>query len=179
MSEHTRSFTLAFAGALTVAALAILLATAPAVAGGTDAAAAFAKLKALEGTWTGTAGGEPGAEIKYRVTGGGSVVMETLFEGTEHEMISMYHLDGDRLVMTHYCAAGNQPHLQLDPTAGTEGEMTFVFAGGTNLDPAVDGHIHGARARLAEDGSLHWVWSHYSGGEPDHEMVFKLQRAAD
>lgn len=171
------------AAALTLAAAVVLavtlLAAAPAAAGGMDAAAAFAKLKTLEGAWTGTAAGEPGAEIEYRVTGGGSVVMETQFGGTAHEMISMYHMDGDKLVMTHYCAAGNQPHLQLDPAAGDEGEMTFVFAGGSNLDPAKDGHIHGARFRFADDGSIHSVWSSYRDGKPEHEMVFELTRAAD
>jgi hypothetical protein len=174
----SRRSRLALSAVLAVAALLVFAVAVPAAAGGMDAADALAQLKALEGTWTGTAGGNPGVEIEYRVTGGGSVVMETQFPGSEHEMVSMYHLDGERLVMTHYCAAGNQPRLELDPAAGGD-ELTFVFAGGSNLDPAVDVHIHGARFRLAADGSMRQVWSSYRDGEPAHEMVFELQRAAD
>jgi hypothetical protein len=165
------------AGALLLAAL--LLPAAPALAGGVDAAAAFAQMKSLAGTWTGTAAGEPGAHLEYRLTGNGSVVMETQFGGTEHEMISMYHLDGDKLVMTHYCAAGNQPRLVLDPEASGDGELVFVFAGGTNLDPAKDSHIHGAHFEIAGDGAMRQTWSSYADGKPAHDMVFDLHRGDD
>ena len=29
----------------------------------------------------------------------------------KEDMISMFNLDGDRVVLTHYCAAGNQPRM--------------------------------------------------------------------
>jgi len=64
------------------------LTQAPAV----DGKAAFERLKSLAGTWQGQAGhGQPGeaAIVTYRVASGGSVVEETLFPGTPHEMISM------------------------------------------------------------------------------------------
>src|SRR5690242_6473548 len=50
----------------------------------------------------------------YRVTAGGSAVEETLFAGTPHEMVTVYHMDGDDLVLTHYCVAGNQPHMKAE-----------------------------------------------------------------
>src|SRR5690242_6096011 len=79
---------------------------------GVQAKAAFGRLKSLAGEWKCEAregGHVPGkaATILYRVTANGSTVMETLFPGTDHEMVSMYHLDGDDLKMTHYCAIGN------------------------------------------------------------------------
>src|SRR6187551_3709607 len=56
-----------------------------------EATTAFGKLKQLDGTWTGAVGKPDGdaAKVIYKVTAGGSVVMETLFPGTDHEMISM------------------------------------------------------------------------------------------
>ena len=60
--------------------------------------------------------------------------------GTDHEMVSVYHADGKDVVMTHYCAFGNQPKMKLDP-ASKDNELKFVFAGGTNLDPAKDTHM--------------------------------------
>ena len=64
---------------------------------GVEAKAAFARLKTLAGSWEtrGEGHGHSG-KIDYKVTGNGSVVMETFFPGTDHEMISMYHLDTAR-----------------------------------------------------------------------------------
>jgi len=155
----------------------VTLVALPASAGGVDAEAAFEMMKGLAGDWQGTAAGEAGAEVDYRVSGNGSVVMQTQFPGTEHEMTNMYALDGNGLVMTHYCASGNQPQLKLDPAASDEGELAFVFAGGTNLDPEKDSHIHEAKIRIGEDGGLEEVWTGYNEGKAAHDMVFDLSRA--
>jgi hypothetical protein len=42
--------------------------------------------------------------VEYRVTGAGSAVVETLFPGTPHEMVTVYHARKGVLCMTHYCA---------------------------------------------------------------------------
>ena len=70
---------------------------APALAGDEapegGASAAFARLKALEGEWTGTGGHRGEAKdpttVLYKVTGAGSAVVETLFPGTPHEMVTV------------------------------------------------------------------------------------------
>ena len=54
----------------------------------------------------------------FKLTGGGSAVQETIFPGAAHEMVSVYHADGKDVVMTHYCALGNQPKMKLDPASG-------------------------------------------------------------
>ncbi|MCK7511304.1 MAG: hypothetical protein MZV70_49445 [Desulfobacterales bacterium] len=59
----------------------------------------------------------PAVSVTYRITANGSVVLETLFPGTDHEMLTLYHLDNDRLGLTHYCAMGNQPRMELDPSS--------------------------------------------------------------
>src|SRR5690349_10162902 len=73
------------------------------------------QIKALAGTWEGTAetdGKTEPAAIEYKVSSMGTVVVETLFPGTPHEMVSIYHDDENgKLTMTHYCAIGNQPQL--------------------------------------------------------------------
>ena len=110
-----------------------------------DGKAAFERLKSLAGTWEGQAGhGQPGqaATVTYRVASGGSVVEETLFPGTPHEMISMYHVVDGELVLTHYCAMANQPRMRLDRKASTPDRLVFAFDGGTNFDPAKDTHVH-------------------------------------
>ena len=91
----------------------------------------------------------PKAAVEYRLTAGGNVVMEVLFPGSSHEMISMYYLDRGKLVAKHYCSMGNQPEMALDEEGSTSGELRFDFTGGTNLDAGKDAHIHGGRIARA------------------------------
>ena len=110
------------------------------VAGPSAAQSAFETMKKWAGEWEGeTTGGEKGRVI-YRLTGAGSALMETLAPGTPHEMVSMYHMNGPDLVMTHYCAAGNQPHLRFDPSASKPDLFVFTFVRGSNMD--VEGYAH-------------------------------------
>src|SRR5512138_2195799 len=112
-----------------------------------SAKAALERLKALAGAWEGKAGhGDQlgPASVRWETISAGTAVMETLFPGTPHEMRSIYFLDGGELVLTHYCEMGNQPRMRLSP-ASTETELVFDFAGGSNLDPTKDVHIHSGR----------------------------------
>ena len=90
----------------------------------------FEDLKALDGTWEGkTSDGQP-IEVDYRVTSNGSAIMSEI-KGKE-DMISMFNLDGDRVLLTHYCAAGNQPRMVA--SASPDGKtITFDFLDATNL----------------------------------------------
>jgi hypothetical protein len=161
---------------LSVAALSSA-AAAPAPAGLT-AAAALERLVSLSGSWEGTIEGEGGgtARVTYRVISGGRAVLETLFPGTEHEMLSIYLVDGENLRMTHYCAMGNQPRMRLDRAASTPQDLRFVFEGGTNLDPAKDAHIHEGRMTFAADGTMRAVWGYNKDGRPAGQHAFKVAR---
>ena len=80
----------------------------------------FEALKKLAGDWV-----EVGKDGKLtdkvvstlRVTSGGTAVQETIFPGSDHEMVTMYHLDGADLVLTHYCMLGNQPRMRTNRAA--------------------------------------------------------------
>jgi hypothetical protein len=159
------------------AAIAVSIASAAAQTA-VDGKAAFERMKSLAGTWEGQAGhGPPGqaAIVTYRVASGGSVVEETLFPGTPHEMISMYHVvDGD-LVLTHYCAMANQPRMRLDRRASTPDRLVFAFDGGTNFDPAKDTHVHSGVVEWKGE-TLHNAWAVYSGGKETGRNTFVLAR---
>jgi hypothetical protein len=139
---------------------------------------AFAKLKTLAGDWEGKvddrATGGP-IKVNYRVTSGGSVVMETLFSGTDHEMVTMYHLENGKLVLVHYCAAGNQPRMKMTK-ASTPTELVFEFDGGTNLKAAKDMHMHSAKVVWDSPDAIRGVWSAYKDGKPAGEHTFFLNR---
>ena len=106
----------------------------------------FEALKGLAGDWRGkdTLGHQ--AEINFRVTSSGTTLLGELVEpnhqthNLEDDMITMIHLDGDRLLLTHYCGAGNQPRMK--GIASPDGKtITFDFVDATNLPSPRTGHI--------------------------------------
>lgn len=138
---------------------------------------AFETLKALEGTWHGTSSADQkDATHVFEVSAAGTVVMETMFPDTDHEMINMYHLDGDDLVLTHYCAGGNQPTMKLAKAEGNT--LHFDFTGGTNLDPDSDPHIHAAMLVLGDD-ELQSHWTAWNEGKKAGVNEISLKRATD
>jgi hypothetical protein len=143
----------------------LVAAASAASANGIDAKAAFEKLKGLAGTWEGsTSEAGMNATVTFAVTANGSVVMETMFPGTPHEMINMYHMVGNELVATHYCAVGNQPSFKLDTAASSADQLVFAFNGGSGFDPAKDMHIHSGK--LAWEGNtLEAEWQAYAAGK--------------
>ena len=142
-----------------------------------DARAAFEKLKTLKGEWTveGPDAAHP-MKITYKVVGSGSAVVEDLFPGTDHSMVSVYFLVGNDLRLTHYCAAKNQPQLKLDLKASTPDQLVFAFDGGTNFDPAKDAHMHEGKITLKSDGKVESSWTGFVNGKAAETKVFKLSR---
>ena len=148
-----------------VLGLAACAGTAHRPVGGVTAAQQFEKLKTLEGTWVSAEDSEMPGTIEYHVIGGGSSLQETLFRGTPHEMVTMYHLDGDQLMLTHYCAAGNQPTMRAQPAADLS-EIRFDFLRLSNGDPRKDMHMHDAVLNIGDDGHLRAAWASWEGGKP-------------
>ena len=143
-----------------------------------EAKAAFEKIKSLAGEWKAESDGhgESLGKVIFRVTANGTAVMETQFPGTDHEMVSVYHLDGDDLKMTHYCAIGNQPRVKLDRKASKPGELVFLFDGGTNFDPAKDMHIHALTIKIKDDKHVDSDWDAYKDGKKAGTSTFVMTR---
>lgn len=161
----------------TFVCLAALTASA-AGAGGTavDGRAALDRIKQLAGTWEGHVATPEGPKgvVRYELTAGGNSVVEKLFPDTDHEMLTVYHLDRGALLATHYCAMGNQPLMRLE--SATADELQFGFAGGTNLDPAKDVHIHQGRLRFVGEGRLESEWDVFEGPKKTTSNRFFLAR---
>jgi hypothetical protein len=142
--------------------------------------AQFDKLKALAGEWYSLdKDGKPTTQLVsvFKVTAAGSAVHETIFPGTPHEMVSVYHLDGKDLVLTHYCAAKNQPRMKAEAD-GPANKLSFKFAGGANIDPAKDFHMHEGAITIVNDYTIEWTWYGWAKGKPvdDHKVSMKLAR---
>ncbi len=129
--------------------------------------AAFEKLKGLAGNWQArllTPDGDT-TNVVYRVTGNGNVVMETMFAGTDYEMINMYTLDGDALVATHYCSGGTQPKLKLNAAKSNDKQLVFVFV--SVAGKKTDSYINGVTINFGEDGKVQESWSKSEGAKLD------------
>lgn len=176
----TRRLLLAPVFALAVAVTAASAASADAPAATATADAAFAKLQSLAGEWSGTVtekGTGPKALVQYRLIGNRSTVVETLFPGTSHEMVTMFHRNAGRVVLTHYCAMGNQPEMELAPES-TPDDLRFNFTGGHNIDPGKGVHMHSGRIRFLSADEVEAEWLVHQDGKPAGYNRFFLQRAA-
>jgi len=114
-------------------------------------AAAFERLKELAGSWTGTGADGTTARYTYEVVAGGSALLERCempHDGVPVTMLTLFTLDGSRLLLTHYCMAGNQPRMQAQEMMGDTLEFEFLDA--TGLDTPDEGHMH--RATFHFDG---------------------------
>jgi len=142
-----------------------------------DGSAAFEKMKKLAGTWVAAdKDGKPTDQVVsvIKVTAGGSTVHETLFPGQPHEMVSVYHLDKGELVMTHYCALGNQPKMKADPES-PKNQIHFLFVGGTNFDPAKDKHMHEGTLTFHDDDHIEFCGVAWDGGKPATDVCTPMK----
>jgi hypothetical protein len=144
-----------------------------------DAKAAFERMKTLVGVWQGhhTKPDGPAMEVDYRLTSNGTALVERLFAGSPHEMTSVYHLEGSELVITHYCAMGNQPRMKL-VAGGKDGDLRFDFVDGANLDPTKSTHIHGGRISTPAPDRFDADWYVWSQGKQSDTHRLFMKRAA-
>src|SRR5258708_4417521 len=92
-----------------------------------DAQKSFDQLKTLAGTWQASVTTDPPqpemgngtmTQVSLRVTSRGNAMVHEMQEMGKPEdptrydhPVTMLYLDGDRLLLTHYCDAGNRPRM--------------------------------------------------------------------
>jgi len=138
---------------------------------------AFDQLKSLAGEWEGkeTSSGMV-VKLSYKVVSNGSAVMETMRPANEPEMITMYTLEGDRIVVTHYCSAGNQPTMQTAPLSGATGKYDFTFVRVAGTKSPDEGHMAGLSVSIPDKDHLVEVWTFQNQGQ-SHAATFTYTRA--
>jgi hypothetical protein len=133
-----------------------------------DAAAAFERMKALQGTWEAPAASGRKATTRFELVANGTVLMEHYsnpsLPGGGH-MVSAYHLDGEILVLTHYCIAKNQPTLRAERFDAAKGEIQFEFLRAMNLPSEKVGHMRRALYRLEGADRFTTEWEFFEDGK--------------
>ena len=134
------------------------------------------RFRAMDGTWTANYDNPdfPPAETKYRTIAAGSAVVETIFEGQPHEMITVIHLDGDQLRATHYCAAQNQPNLVAE--AITPEVVEFATLDVTNIASPDALYMGAARYEGVDDDHVTVRWTSFEKGQRGEDLSVKLSR---
>lgn len=154
-----------------------------------DAASAMAFLTTTAGAWSPATGGQhehggaaaptgsPANVVDVKTKAAGSAVVHTYRAGTPGEMETVFHMDGDQLLLTHYCALQNAPILKFEKS-DKPGELKFVFQGGTNFDPKVDAHLHESTFVIKDKDTIEQRSTVFANGKPSPELKSVLRRTA-
>jgi len=149
-----------------------------------DAASAMAFLTSTSGSWGSASaqhehGSTPSRQssVSVRTKAAGSAVVHTYGAGTPNEMETIFHMDGDQLLLTHYCALQNAPVLRF-VKSDKPGELKFVFQGGTNFDPKVDAHLHESTFQVIDKDTIEQRSTVYANGKANPELKAVLHRQA-
>lgn len=134
--------------------------------------AALAQMKLLVGEWNGDNGVET-----FRAVSNGTALEATFSGPHDTQMVTVYTPDGDKLAMTHYCAAGNQPRMETGTLTGTEKEFQFKLTGITNLAKEDEGHMVGLTIHIEDKDHFTERWTWIEAGKTSTE-VFHLTRKA-
>ncbi len=146
-----------------------------------DAAAAYARFKNLAGEWVGTSTkGWTDREMISVIARQSAVMVISNFEAHPGEtMATMIHMDGDRLMLTHYCVARNQPRLEATSIEDDGRTITFAFRDGTNLPSRDTGHMDKAIFRFVDDTHYSSQWTFYQDGQESWMEEIVYERVAD
>ncbi len=132
------------------------------------------RFKQLAGRWEGTNSQGATVNQSFEVVSNGSAVLERLKMGDHPEMITLYHRDGDRLVLTHYCIAGNQPRMEARKIESAT--IDFEFVGASNLASADAGHMYSAQFQFTSPDQFQAAWTWRENGQDRHTEVIKVKR---
>lgn len=168
--KHLRLFPLF----LLFAAIAV-----PLFASDDSASAAFDRMKKLAGAWTATTAEGKQVRVTYEVIANGSALIERESGeafGNGSSMETVYHLDGDQLVLEHYCMAGNQPRMRASGYNPQTGELKFDFVSAGNLKSPNDGHMHNASFKFISNDQFASEWTFFKDGKAQFSEKIQYKR---
>ena len=154
-----------------------------------EAQKSFAQLKALAGAWQGPITVDPPqddmkngtlGQVILRVTSRGNALVHEMYDPSKPDdptqndhPLTMLYLDGDRLILTHYCDAGNRPRMIARPsTDGKKIEFDFADLSGGNEY----GHMYHAVFTIIDNNHHIEDWTYMTPGDKPLHAHFELER---
>lgn len=139
----------------------------------------FERLKSLQGTWVKADSENSDFYIDFAFTANGTVLMENwMYKGNTHS-VTVYHLNGENVIATHYCPQGNQPRL-VSQTASTSNDIAFAFLDATNLLPEAS-HQHSLAFEIIDTDTVVRHESYKKGDtvSPSQMRLIRMQTPSD
>ena len=157
-----------------VAMMALVMSAAVLAADKTKSEEAFDRLASLEGQWKGE---QDGVKISliYALTANGSALMEEFRPESGPVMITLFTVDGDHLIATHYCSAKNQPQMVTSAITDVQKPLAFSLARVTGLKSPDDCHNTGLTVIQEDNDHLTQEWTYQSKGKTG-KSVFRYTR---
>jgi hypothetical protein len=137
---------------------------------------AFDRLTSLQGEWKGETGGV-NTTLIYTLTANGSALMEQCRPEKGPEMITMFTVDGDHLIATHYCSARNQPQMATSPITDAQKPLEFSLVRVTGLQSPDDFHNTGLTVIQEDNDHLTQEWSYQHKGKTG-KNIFRFTRVS-
>jgi hypothetical protein len=139
---------------------------------------AFERMKQLVGSWEITMDmgkGPMKMKASYKLTAGGSAIVETIFEGTPHEMVTVYYDNPKhKLNMTHYCMLRNQPKMALK--SAKPNELMFDLSKSSDIKVAKEGHMHSLTMTFNGNDKMVQHWTRFESGKKKEVVEIAFQR---
>ncbi len=131
------------------------------------------KFKSMAGTWEGKNAQDEAVVDTYRLVAGGTAVMSENKMGSE-DMLSLFYVDGDHLLMTHFCPSGSQPRMRATASPDFK-TVSFEFVDATNLPDAQKGHMSRAVYFFPDPDHYREEWTWLQDGKAT-AFRFEMQR---
>jgi hypothetical protein len=135
---------------------------------------AFDRLASLKGEWNGQIDGVK-ARLIYTLTANGSALMEEFRPEKGPVMITMFTIDGDHLIATHYCSAKNQPQMETPAITDVQKPLEFSLVRVTGLKSPDDFHNTGLTVIQDNNDHLTQEWSYQHKGKTG-KNIFHFMR---
>lgn len=135
----------------------------------------FEKLKSLAGEWKGKMKDSGDVKLTYKLVASGTALGE-LMEEPNMTMVTMYHLDGDRLMLTHYCAVGNQPRMRAAAFKDGDPTLKFAFFDATSMPDKKASHMHNVAFTFHDADHFTQEWTFYKDGKEGQKAVMEMER---
>ena len=134
----------------------------------------FDAVASLEGRWEGATPDGSSGYTTFEVTSNSSVIRECMLVGTPNEMTNMYTLDGNDLVMVHYCAMGNQPKMRA--AAAEDGTIAFAFDSVADLGAPDEVYMGEMTLVILDENRIEQRWRAFKGDALENEMTIEMKR---
>ena len=133
----------------------------------------FERMKELAGEWDADLPGFGKMSDSIRLVSNGKAIEETLGTAADNE-VSLYTRDGDRIVLTHFCALtpdGHQVRLVTGALAGVQGRIVFAFHDAMNLHSRSAPHMRQVIMTFTDSAHFSEKWTKTENGK---DTIFEI-----